>query len=59
LRGNGLCELCMEPMHLHGWVDTVKGGYVVCPGDWVVTGSDDGYEVLKPSTFHSKYTKVR
>ena len=60
LRGTGLCELCGEPMHKHGWIDVQDSkGYVVCPGDWVITGSDDGYSVLKPSTFHTKYTKVK
>jgi len=59
LRGTGLCELCGEPMHLHGWVEVQVSGYVVCPGDWVITGLDNGYEVLKPSTFKALYTKVK
>lgn len=58
-KGTGLCELCGAPMHEHGWIDTQKGGYVVCPGDWVLTGLDDGYTVLKPETFRNTYTKVK
>lgn len=57
--GTGLCEQCSNPMHDHGWIDTPRGGYVVCPGDWVVTGLDDDHTVMKPNTFNSTYSKVK
>ena len=32
------CRHCGRDMHDHGWVDTLEGGHIVCPGDWVITG---------------------
>ncbi len=29
---------CGRIMHDHGWIDTLEGGYIVCPSDWVITG---------------------
>lgn len=25
------CTMCLHPLYLHGWVDTVKGSHLVCP----------------------------
>lgn len=35
--GQRVCEHCGRIMHDHGWIDTLQGGHVVCPGDWIIT----------------------
>lgn len=25
------CTMCLHPLYLHGWVDTLKGSHLVCP----------------------------
>lgn len=37
LNGKTRCAYCSKDMHDHGWIDTVQGGHVVCPGDWIIT----------------------
>lgn len=32
------CKHCGIIMHLHGWIDTLEGGHIVCPSDWIITG---------------------
>ncbi len=34
--GQNPCVHCGLIMHLHGWIDTVQGGHVVCPSDWII-----------------------
>jgi hypothetical protein len=36
--GHTLCKHCGMQMHDHGWIDTLEGGHIVCPGAWVITG---------------------
>ena len=36
--GQRKCEHCGRLMHDHGWIDTLEGGHVVCPGDWIIKG---------------------
>ena len=36
--GTQECKHCGKTMHVHGWIDTLEGGHIVCPGDWVITG---------------------
>jgi hypothetical protein len=38
VKGNRQCEHCQHVMHDHGWIDTLEGGHIVCPGDWIITG---------------------
>ena len=38
LGGSVICKHCGASMNCHGWVDTLGGGHIVCPGDWVITG---------------------
>lgn len=35
--GNSTCERCSRTLHDHGWIETLEGGHIVCPGDWVIT----------------------
>ena len=49
------CKHCAVPMHDHGWIDTLEGGHVVCPGDWVVTGVAGERYPVKPAIFEATY----
>ena len=33
------CTQCaLTPMSKHGWIETLEGGHIVCPSDWIITG---------------------
>lgn len=57
-KGTRLCAHCNLRMHKHGWIDTLEGGHIVCPGDWVITGIE--YEICpcKDSVFRSTYEPI-
>jgi len=57
--GDRLCEKCGEPMHDHGWVDTLEGGHIVCPGDWIIQGVQGEFYPCKPDIFEETYEPVR
>src|SRR5687767_3446301 len=48
IAGEKECGYCGNTMHDHGWIDTLEGGHVVCPGDWIITGVRDEYYPCKP-----------
>ena len=52
------CEKCGIQMHDHGWIDTLEGGHVVCPGDWVITGVAAERYPRKPAIFEATYEPV-
>ncbi len=68
LDGQMLCEGsnggCGNIMHDHGWIDTLQGGHIVCPGDWIITDNrvaDDhhGHHYpCKPAIFDITYDLV-
>ena len=50
-----LCRHCSKCMHDHGWIDTLEGGHIVCPGDYIITGLKGEYYPCKPDIFEMKY----
>ena len=52
------CEKCANIMYLHGWIDTLEGGHIVCPGDWIITGVKGEFYPCKPDIFERTYEKV-
>jgi|SRR6185503_17918888 len=56
--GGGPCKHCGKTMHFHGWIDTLEGGHVVCPGDWVITGVKGENYPCKPDIFSATYEPV-
>lgn len=48
-------ELCGKAMHVHGWIDTLEGGHIVCPGDWIITGVAGELYPCKPNIFDATY----
>lgn len=55
--GHRVC-LCGRMMHDHGWIDTLEGGHIVCPGDWIVTGVQGERYPVKPDIFAATYEPV-
>jgi len=49
--GQEPCKYCGVIMHDHGWIDTLEGGHIVCPGDFVVTGVKGGTLFLQAKYF--------
>lgn len=56
--GERLCHHCHRTMHEHGWIDTLEGGHVVCPGDWIITGIKGERYPCKPDIFFATYDPV-
>jgi hypothetical protein len=56
--GTKACEHCGRTMHDHGWIDTLEGGQIVCPGDWVVTGVEGERYPVKPGIFDKTFEAV-
>ena len=55
LDGKNKCKHCKDIMHNHGWIDTLEGGHIVCPGDWVITGVKGELYPCKPDIFKKSY----
>lgn len=53
--GSSLCKHCEVPMHSHGWIDTLEGGHIVCPGDYIITGIAGEVYPCKASIFLASY----
>lgn len=53
--GEQACEKCGKTMHEHGWIDTLEGGHIVCPGDWIITGVKGEHYPCKPDIFEATY----
>lgn len=51
------CRICGILMHCHGWIDTIEGGHIVCPGDWIITGVKGEMYPCKPGIFEMTYEK--
>lgn len=49
------CPYCGDFIRNHGWIETVGGGHIVCPGDWIVTGPDGGRFPVRPGAFMKEY----
>jgi hypothetical protein len=55
--GQHQCMYCNDIMHNHGWIDTIEGGHIVCPGDWVITGVYGERYPCKPKIFEATYER--
>ena len=56
--GKTKCKHCSEIMHNHGWVDTLEGGHIVCPKDWIIKGVKGEIYPCKPDIFEQTYDEV-
>lgn len=41
-----------------GWIDTLEGGHIVTPGDWIATGVKGEHWPIKPDVFAASYVPV-
>lgn len=58
VKGNAQCGYCALTFSHHGWIDTLEGGHIVCPGDWIITGGKGEHWPVKPDIFKATYEKV-
>ncbi len=58
LDGQNKCKKCGDIMHNHGWIDTLEGGHIVCPTDWIIKGVQGEFYPCKPDIFEQTYEKV-
>ena len=56
--GKKICLYCDKAMHEHGWIDTLEGGHIVCPGDWIITGIAGENYPCKDEIFKQTYEAV-
>ncbi len=52
---NWSCGHCGETAEVHGWIFTMEGGHIVCPGDWIITGIKGERYPCKPDIFAESY----
>lgn len=55
ISGDTVCKHCGLIMHVHGWIDTLEGGHIVCPGDYIITGIKGERYPCKPDIFAATY----
>lgn len=48
-------ESCPTPMFEHGYIETLEGDHIVCPGDWIITGIAGEHYPCKPDIFARTY----
>lgn len=58
LDGKTHCKHCGYTMHEHGWIDTLEGGHIVCPYDFIIKGIKGELYPCKPDIFEATYEKV-
>lgn len=58
VKGRTICRKCYSAMHDHGWIDTLEGGHIVCPGDWIITGIQGEHYPCKHDIFTETYEDV-
>lgn len=58
LDGQDNCAKCSVIMHEHGWIDTLEGGHIVCPGDMIITGVQGERYPCKIDIFEQTYELV-
>ena len=56
--GTSSCAKCSRHHDVHGWIDTLEGGHIVCPGDWIITGVKGEHYPCKPDIFILTYEQV-
>lgn len=56
--GQKICGHCDDKIGHHGWINTLEGGHIVCPGDWIITGIAGEKYPCKPDIFEATYDAV-
>ena len=50
-----ICKECGTIYNVHGYVKTLEGGHIVCPGDWIITGVAQEHYPCKDAIFRRTY----
>lgn len=58
LPNNESCNYCNDNKTLHGYIATLEGGHIVCPGDFIITGVHGEHYPCKPDIFEKTYDPV-
>jgi hypothetical protein len=48
----------ISPDSLNGWIQTLEGGHIVSPGDYIITGVKGEHYPCKPDIFWRTYELV-
>jgi len=48
----------ISPDSLNGWIETLEGGHLVSPGDYIITGVKGEHYPCKPDIFRLTYEMV-
>jgi hypothetical protein len=48
----------ISPDSLNGWIQTLEGGHIVSPGDYIIKGIKGEHYPCKPDIFEATYEKV-
>ena len=59
ISGRKKCKHCGNRMHKHGWIDTLEGGHIVCPNDWIIKGVVGEFYPIKNDIFLKTYEEVK
>ena len=51
------CQYCGNHLSEHGYIKTLEGGHIVCPGDWIITGVQGEHYPCKNDIFHQTYSE--
>lgn len=53
------CEYCGNSLKVeHGWIKTLEGGHIICPGDWIITSVRGERYPIKDEIFKETYEFV-
>ena len=61
MAGDKTCRYCSRLFADHGWIDSPNGGFVVCPGDFILSepkNPSKGFYPVKPNVFAEDYEKA-
>ena len=42
----------------NGWINTLEGGHIVAPGDWIITSATGKHYPCKPDIFEATYEPI-
>jgi hypothetical protein len=56
--GSKTCTHCQRSLHVHGFIDTLEGGHIVCVGDYIITGVQGERYPCKPDIFGLTYERA-
>jgi len=55
IKHGAIANLTSEVLSVFGYIETLEGGHLVTPGDWIVTGVQGEKYPVKPGIFSATY----